>query len=279
MDLTPEFKYCAHQNDPVPAPPSSRYFTVNQFISNSSEFENNFSLMHFNIRSLSKNIEHMKSVIFSQKFPCSILGLSETWLRNEPHSCFSIDGYNMAVNNRRNRRGGGVALYVSTSLNYKVISELSYMTDAVEALCVEIIVPTRRNIVIAVVYRPPNSCHNDFITSLQTIISSNYLQDRSSFIMGDFNINILDENQNLFCNEFLDTLSTQSFMPLINKPTRITKTTASLIDNIFTNMHVQATSGVIISDNSDHFPIYTHLPIFQNTEARIHNGGLRKNLV
>ena len=62
--------------------------------------------------------------------------------------------------------------------------------------------------------------------------------------------------------------SSQSFMPLINKPTRITKTTASLIDNIFTNMYVQAISGIIISDISDHFPIYTHLPIFQLSKTQ-----------
>ena len=185
----------------------------------------------------------------------------------------------MAVNNRINGRGGGVALYVFTSLNYKVISELSYMTDAMETLCVEIIVPNRRNIVVAVVYRPPNSNHDDFITSLHSIISPKYLRYRSSFIMGDFNINLLDdENQNLFCDKFLDTLSSQSFMPLINKSTQITKkTTASLLDNIFTNKYFQAISGIIISDISDHFPIYTHLPIFQLSKTQNGpNSGCRK---
>lgn len=55
--------------------------------------------------------------------------------------------------------GGGIPLSktllptnIYQILKVKVISELSYMTGAVETLCVEIIVPKRRNIVVAVDY-------------------------------------------------------------------------------------------------------------------------------
>ena len=52
-----------------------------------------------------------------------------------------------------------------------------------------------------------------------------------------------------------------SFLPLINRPTRIISHTASLIDNIFTNHFPNdyMTSGVIFSDISDHLPIFTFL--------------------
>jgi hypothetical protein len=56
----------------------------------------------------------------------------------------------------------------------------------------------------------------------------------------------------------LEGLFTSSFFPLINKPTRITTHTATLIDNIYTNNFEKincSTSGVIISDISDHLPI------------------------
>ena len=48
-------------------------------------------------------------------------------------------------------------------------------------------------------------------------------------------------------------------MPLINRPTRISKTSATLIDNIFTNNHsdlVNSCHGILITDISDHFPIF-----------------------
>ena len=45
--------------------------------------------------------------------------------------------------------------------------------------------------------------------------------------------------------------------PLIDKPTRITDFSATLIDNIFTNeLHHNITSGILFNDISDHLPIF-----------------------
>ena len=49
------------------------------------------------------------------------------------------------------------------------------------------------------------------------------------------------------------------FLPLINKPTRITDNTATIIDNIFTNdIHscLNMYKGILINDISDHLPIF-----------------------
>ena len=45
--------------------------------------------------------------------------------------------------------------------------------------------------------------------------------------------------------------------PLIDKPTRITDNSTTLIDNIFTNeLHFNPTSGIMFNDNSDHLQIF-----------------------
>ena len=54
-----------------------------------------------------------------------------------------------------------------------------------------------------------------------------------------------------------DQLFSFGLHPLITRPTRITRDTETLIDNIFTTdlcSHKQ--SGLIINDISDHLPIY-----------------------
>ena len=74
-------------------------------------------------------------------------------------------------------------------------------------------------------------------------------------------------------------LSTNSMYPLISKPTRITSSTATLIDNIFTNNLEQSmSSGILYTDLSDHLPIFqvTHLkldvePLCQKRLARLVN--------
>ena len=53
-----------------------------------------------------------------------------------------------------------------------------------------------------------------------------------------------------------------SLYPLISKPTRITSSTATLIDNIFTNnLELNMNSGILYTDLSDHLPVFqvTHL--------------------
>ena len=61
--------------------------------------------------------------------------------------------------------------------------------------------------------------------------------------------------------------------PLITRPTRITRDTKTLIDNIFTtylNSHKQ--SGIIINYISDHLPIYV-------VTQYIHKETLNKTLI
>ena len=52
-------------------------------------------------------------------------------------------------------------------------------------------------------------------------------------------------------------LTSRGFYPLVSLPTRITDTTATLIDNIFTNnVDCQIASGLVMADISDHLPVY-----------------------
>ena len=53
--------------------------------------------------------------------------------------------------------------------------------------------------------------------------------------MGDFNINLLNVDDHLPSAGFLEMMYSYSFLPLINKPTRVKSTSATLIDNIYCN--------------------------------------------
>ena len=82
--------------------------------------------------------------------------------------------------------------------------------------------------------------------------------------MGDFNLNLLNCHNHKLTNEFLDTLYSNMFFPLITRPTRITSYNATLIDNIFTNdLDNCSFSGLFFTDISDHLPIFC-LPITQD---------------
>ena len=76
--------------------------------------------------------------------------------------------------------------------------------------------------------------------------------------MGDFNYDLLASDTNISANDFLETFLSASFLPLISRPTRITNTSATLIDNFFSNIRSEFKAGIVISDISDHFPIFIY---------------------
>ena len=58
-------------------------------------------------------------------------------------------------------------------------------------------------------------------------------------------------------NEFLTTIFDHNLFPLIDRPTRITSHSATLLDNIFTNVFDnKIKSGIFVSDITDHYPIF-----------------------
>ena len=73
-------------------------------------------------------------------------------------------------------------------------------------------------------------------------------------IAGDFNLNLLDHNTNRKVHNFLSLIYQNDMIPTINKPTRVTRKTATVIDNILTRSFV-VTVFKTESDLSDHFPI------------------------
>ena len=59
-------------------------------------------------------------------------------------------------------------------------------------------------------------------------------------------------------NSFVNQLFSNGYYPLITKPTRITASSKTLIDNIYTNeLCFPVVCGILLNDISDHLPIFT----------------------
>ena len=73
--------------------------------------------------------------------------------------------------------------------------------------------------------------------------------------MGDFNINLLNYDSHTPTFDFMNILLSNNCLPCITLPTRISNNSATIIDNIFTNLtNFKITSGNILTHISDHFP-------------------------
>ena len=76
-------------------------------------------------------------------------------------------------------------------------------------------------------------------------------------LVGDYNINLLNFGTHTKTNEFIDDLISQGFLPYILKPTRVTDTSATLIDHIYSNhTYTNHDSGIIFTDLTDHIGVF-----------------------
>ena len=80
------------------------------------------------------------------------------------------------------------------------------------------------------------------------------------YIFGDININMIRSNVNDRIKFYIDQLQSVNCHNIIDKPTRVTMSSATLIDHIYTNDFDNVLlPGIILSDVSDHFPIFLNI--------------------
>ena len=224
---------------------------------------NYFSMVHLNIRSMAKNLGNFELYLKSLEFEFDIIGLSETWIKGQNLDFSKIQGYRQEHVYRENRSGGGVSLFVKNIIDYKLRSDINILNDNLEAVFIEINktqFATPNNIIIGTVYRPPNTDIQLFMHHLKLILDQMDKEGKCVYLMGDFNMNLLNVDKHMPTSEFIEMLYSFSYLPLINKPTRIKNESAILIDNIFCNKFNKSMSvfnGICITDITDHFPIFT----------------------
>ena len=240
------------------------YYLENGFVSKTSKLctYDCFSLFHLNIRSVPKNLSQLKCYCEGLQFSFTVVGLSETWLNESSRDLYAIDGYQHFNCIRDKKRGGGVSLFVKNNFNVISRTDLDVMSDNIEALFIELKQEETRlskNAIIGIIYRPPGQDIKDFCDKLAEILLKIKVEDKLVYVMGDFNLNILESDNHLPTSNFIELMYSNSLFPLISRPTRVTKNKASLIDNIFCNdiSSTEKLNGILCTEISDHYPEFT----------------------
>ena len=140
--------------------------------------------------------------------------------------------------------------------NQNIIKNSKHHQKEVNSLFIEIdkkSTLTKHNIIVGCIYRPPSYPSHYFNELIGEILCKLESEKKYVDITGDFNCNTLVSNTSL--EEFKNILSSNHFYPLINRPTRITKSSATLIVNIYCNMpNISNTmaAGLLHANISDH---------------------------
>ena len=111
---------------------------------------------------------------------------------------------------------GGTLLYIANHLSYKCCNDLNiYKNNELGYTFIEIVNPKKSNIV-GVNYRHPSMDLTDFNCSyLNRLLENISKEQKPIFLLGDFNVNLLNYIEHNQINEFLECLASNSCIPLI----------------------------------------------------------------
>ena len=148
---------------------------------------------------------------------------------------------------------GGAAFYVNNKPDHFIRNDLSICQKEFETICTEIKCNRNKNILCFCIHRHPNTDQEKFLQFLDSVLQKVAKEKKIAYIMGDFNFDLLNYAADNNTFDFLNTIVESGFLPLIHQPTRITETTGTLIDNIFSNNFEHETlSGNLLIKISDH---------------------------
>ena len=246
----------------------SRYFTLPE-LSSLQLSSSDFSILHTNIRSLSLHHDELVSLSAHTNLNLDVIGVSEIWHSNDNPISSNVDipGYTF-FKTKSVTQNGGVGLYIRDSLAYNSRIDLDSCTDDFETVWVEIENKNDENFLICRAYRHPSSDIDNLTSYFQNHLSK-LSSNKLLFIMGDFNVNLLDFSSHTPTSDFVNNFFSHSLLPCIHHPTRVSEHRASIIDKIYTNAtNANIVSGNILMQITDHFPQFM---ILKNTHVSHNN--------
>ena len=119
--------------------------------------------MHANVRSHSKNLNNLVTLLRLLNNEISCIGIYKSWLNTSiPTNMFDIHNYVFFHKSRKPERGGGVGIYIKNSNKCKEKTDLTIFEDGMfETIFIEIENINSVKTLIGAIYRPPSHANRD----------------------------------------------------------------------------------------------------------------------
>lgn len=184
-----------------------------------------------------------------------IIVVTEHNMTNIELERLNLENYHLVSHYARlTTTGGGVLILSRQSLmGRRVVSTpiTDLCSDKVFECCVAKYKLDKFSFILAGIYRKPNFENNEFIDRLNSLIEILITKEKNVIIIGDINVDFLKESN--ICVNLKNVLTCHGLKYLINFPTRVSPTSATCIDNVFTNLsknEVKVTG--VVTNLSDH---------------------------
>lgn len=176
------------------------------------------------------NIDNIKCLIVEWK-PI-VICLVETHVDSQiSEKEIKIEGYQSEKCLTSNRRTGGILVYVKNGYNYKILR-----SDKIEpylwTLSIELNILNNKYCVTSF-YHPPQRNDSLFLEYFENYLEEIMEYDGNIYIGGDFNYDLLKDTY--YSKKIKEMIHRSGLYQIVNKPTRVTDNSSTLIDYIITN--------------------------------------------
>lgn len=228
-------------------------------------------IIHFNIRSLQKHYNELLVYVEMAKENLDIIVLSETGeIKNLQD--FKIPNYNIYYNESKINKCDGVVVYTKTNIITKeTITEVNEIKFSRLTFAYSY---SSKNITVGItaIYRPPSTNVKQYIDNLKIYLENLRMQTIEIYL-GDINID-LQKKESADTINYLNVLNSVGFISVINKPTRVTVNSESIIDHIFTRVqknvieNIETIPIIFCTDMTDHYSPFLYVSFADSQSGR-----------
>ena len=282
-DLNSVLKTNNENDDFIDTYERSNYYEIASLGTLLPRNEQKFYTLSLNIESLKSKFNQLTLFLESmneQKCQVDAIFLQETWLSEkqcevDALQIYDIPGYHLVPLGSRCGRKGGLIIYLRDCYSFKLRNLYTTSTHW-EGLFIDVTekhnIKLPNKITLSNIYRPPrgnnsNPSIDNFLLPFSKIFNVLSRENSTLITGGDFNINLLKVNEREKFQEYFDLFVSNGSLPQITMPTRFSKKTATLIDQIFcrfSKFSSSNSSGIIVSKISDHLPCFTGINYSNN---------------
>jgi exonuclease III len=199
----------------------------------------------------------LEDYVLNLKNPPHLIVLNEHWLCSEELKYFTLTGYKTISSfGRKNSNRGGVVILALKNAKFTCKKIATHSIPSKFESCGCDIKIKNASIRVIALYRPSNADSNtnldSFFDCLENTIEQNLRPDQELMIVGDLNINLLNEtDQN---SKKLISIMQGYELNHMNKnvPTRVTDHSETLIDHFFSSLQCKNSFETVDVPFSDH---------------------------
>lgn len=228
------------------------------------ETNNTLNCIYLNVNSIISNTGELE--VLAEAHKPSIILCSETCTtENVEDSELDIATYKMVRCDSHSRHTGGVIIYVHTTIDFNIIYNASVNRNI---WCIIIkLKKVDKKFQIGVLYHSPNTSDADFLDYLTEILLNKYDKSNHNIVVGDFNINM--NYTSTYSTKLSEIFSVMGMSQKVEFNTRITNTTETKIDLVYSNSEEIECKNLMDFKISDHETIHFSVKTSKSFKMRM----------